>query len=369
MSATTDVITTTPAGTPAGTPETAPPETAPPENFTEFRAWSRAKDRGEEPPKTETKLPEVPVETPAKDASAPAGKPETKTAAESGTEEEEEQETGEKKPEKPEESRRPMTPNEQRRWDKLTRQRYESEGRAKAAEERIKELEQRLAEKPAAETPGTKEAKPAEAATDREPALEDSEFQDKSDPYGEWMKSWNRWDRRQEAAKAAETSRKASEETRKAEAKTAHERRLAERDSEIEAFKAKPEHEDWDERLARVGDVELTPHLEWLIFQSGPELAYHLAGNRAELERVNKLGPLDAAIAIGEIRGRLNPPEKPASDTKSQAPASTARVTSAPKPITPVGGETAGGTPSLNDEKLARDFPAWRKVRRAQEDR
>ena len=63
-------------------PETAPP----PEDFTKFREWSRAQERGEKPPKEEeTKLPEAPAETPKE------VKPPAETAAESGTEEEEEQ--------------------------------------------------------------------------------------------------------------------------------------------------------------------------------------------------------------------------------------------------------------------------------------
>ena len=364
MSATTDVITTTPAGTPAGTPETAPPETAPPENFTEFRAWSRAKDRGEEPPKTETKLPEVPVETPAKDASAPAGKPETKTAAESGTEEEEEQETGEKKPEKPGESKRPMTPNEQRRWDKLTRQRYESEGRAKAAEERIKELEQRLVEKPAEKTK-TAETKPAEATIDREPELEDPEFQDKPDPYGEWMKSWNRWDRRQEAVKVAEASRKTEA------LETAETRRSDWATKEAAYVETHPDYLERKNSMRVVCVKTEFDLFDGMLQESdrGPEVLDHLMQHQEDLNRIVHLAPIPMAREIGKIEARLPTPDKPASDTKPQAPATSVRVTSAPKPITPVGGETASGTPSLTDEKLAKDFTAWKKVRRAQDDR
>jgi len=372
LSATTDVITTAPADTQDAPPETAPPETAPPENFTEFRKWSRAQQRGEGPPKkgTPTTLPEAPVETPA-----PAGRPDAKTAEESGTKEEEEQETGEKKPEKPEESRRPMTPNEQRRWDKLTRQRYESEGRAKAAEERLKELEQRLAEKPAGETPGTAETKPAQATTDREPMLEDAEFQDKTDPYGEWMKSWNRWDRRQEAAKVAEVKRqadvKAAEEARNAETQTYFDGLKQEWEESLAAVKALPEFADYDDKMEETKDVALTLafHQALLESRAGPRLTYHLACNRSELERIAKLPPMAIFAEIRKIDRTLVTPPTPAPDKKSQTSASTARVTSAPKPIIPVGGETAGGTPSLNDERLARDYPAWRKVRRAQEDR
>lgn len=347
MSAPTDVITPTPADV-----------AVPPDDFVEFQAFRRAQDRGEQPPKKEEPiLPEAPVAKPAK-----ADEPPAKTAAESGTEEEEEQETGEE--ESPAETTAGAAKPKrkggfQKRIDRLTREKAELDGRLRA-------LEERLAEKPAAETPGAKETKPAQVTADREPEFEDAEFQDKPDPYGEWMKSWNRWDRRQEAAKVAEAQRKTEEEKQKTEAAKTYEIRKRQRDLEVESFRAKPDHADWDDRMAAVEDVELTPHLDWLLFQSGPELAYHLAGDRAELERIVGLGPLEAARELGKIEARLASPETPAPDKKSPAPAPAARVTSAPKPITPVGGATAGGTPSVLDDKLASDFSAWRNVRRAQ---
>ena len=343
MSAPTDVITATPADT-----------TQPPESFTEFRAWSKAQASGEQPPKEETPvpptLPEAPAETPAK-----ADEPETKTAKESGTKEEEEQVKGEETHgEKPEKV--------QKRIDRLTRDKYELKGRIAALEEQL--AAGKPADKPA-EKPAAAETTSADATAKPKPKFkdfltEDKAYEDAQEEYTEALTDW----------KLAEREKTRAEAERKAEASRAAETRRSDwATKEAAIVEVYPDYQEAKESTKIFCNKDELGLFDDMLQESerGPEVLYHLMKHQEDLNRIVHLAPIPMARELGKIEAKLAPPEKPAPDTKSPAPAPTARATSAPKPITPVGGETAGGTPSLNDDKLAKDFSAWRKVRRAQE--
>ena len=320
----------------------------PPEDFQEYQEFRRRDQRGEAPPEKAEEKPSAAAVKPP-EAEGPPKKEEeplAKTAEESETKEEEEQEEeGEPQPKKKGGFRR--------RIDRLTREKSELEGR-------VRVLEELLVEKPADETLAEAAAKPAVADVDREPQPEDAQFQDKADPYGEWLKTWSRWDRRHEAAKVAESERKM-------EAAEAYRTQKRAWDGRLSALREKTP--DYDEKMDAVADVELPAYVDQAIFESevGPGLAYHLAGNRAELERIVGLSPVSAVRELGKIEARLKPTETPASEKKTQTPAPVApKVTNAPKPIVPVGGSAAGETPSVMDGALAADYTAWERARRAQ---
>ena len=75
-------------------------------------------------------------------------------------------------------------------------------------------------------------------------------------------------------------------------------------------------------------DVPLTPAIQAAILRSevGPKIAYHLAKNAAEALRISKLDPVDAVLAIGEIRAKLIAKPEPQAKRVSKAPAP-------PKPV------------------------------------
>lgn len=343
MSATTDVIATAPAAADEATLG------APPEDFSEFKKWSRAQDRGEEPPKEKQTLPEAPAETPAK-----ADKPEAETAAEPGTEEERERGEGEEehaeKADKPEKV--------QKRIDRLTRDKYELKGRIAALEEQL--TAGRPAEKSVEKTAGV-ETEPVESGLKPKPKFkdfltEDKNYEDAQEEYTEALTDW----------KLEQREKTRSEQARKTEAQTAYETKRQTWDGKVAELRAKPEFEDYDDRMedTKAAKIIVSDKLDYAIFVAGPEVAYRLACNLPELQRIAKLDSVSAALEIGAIKASL---KTTAPETKPPAPAPTTRATSAPRPITPVGGAASGGTPSLLDDRLASDFTAWKKVRRAQD--
>ncbi len=91
--------------------------------------------------------------------------------------------------------------------------------------------------------------------------------------------------------------------------------------------------------------------------EHGPALAYHLAKNPAEAERIARLSPLAAAAALGRIEADLSKPAAPAAAPK--------KVTSAPTPPTPIGaGRSTEGDPAKMSYK---DYEAWRDAQRKQQ--
>jgi hypothetical protein len=323
----------------------------PPDDFTAFQAFRRAQGGGEQPPaEPKPTLPETPAETPAEPPPAPADKPEVKTAEESGTKEEKEQEEGIEQETEPAE--KPEKPDKvQKRIDRLTREKYELKGRVEALERQL------AAGKPAPEA----EPKPAaisDVAPDGKPKVEDFE---NYEAFTEALADW-KFDQREKVR---------AEETAKAEAKRAYEAKQAAWDGKLAGMRTKSEFEDYDERLADTrgpnGPGKLPPELDYAIFEAGPEVAYHLACNLPELNRIAKLPSFSAIRELGKIEAHLESLKTPVPDKKPMASAPPPKVTAAPKPVASVGGGTAGGTPSILDDKLAADFSAWKKVRRAQD--
>ena len=87
--------------------------------------------------------------------------------------------------------------------------------------------------------------------------------------------------------------------------------------------------------------VELTASIE-----NGPAVAYFLAKNPNEINRIARLSDRDAAIAIGQLSNRVSLP-------------SPKRATAAPVPVRTVNG--SGNTVSADPANLAhKDYRQWR---------
>lgn len=135
------------------------------------------------------------------------------------------------------------------------------------------------------------------------------------------------------------------------------ERKFMERDQKLEKSKLQIEQDklarayqervktfseknkDFSEVLSELNGVFVSPAVREIIFTSdnGPAIAYELAKNRDEFERVNKLSPLAAAKELGRIEARFSSNPSPEKNEPK-------KITNAPKPIDPVG---AGGKGSV----------------------
>ncbi len=186
-------------------------------------------------------------------------------------------------------------------------------------------LTQRLAGQPAGASPAPEpipepepEPEPAPAVTQfskPKPALDQFDSLEAfSEALTDWKLDKREFDKQQAAAQTtaqAEVDRLVSDwNTRKAEAKS--------------------RHADYDDVIAGVDDVKLHPVQQRAIMESeiGPELAYALASDPAEFQRIAALPPLAFARAIGKLEASL--------DSGEPAPETEPRVSAAPRPIRPV---------------------------------
>ncbi|NJM09332.1 MAG: hypothetical protein HC883_00070 [Bdellovibrionaceae bacterium] len=119
------------------------------------------------------------------------------------------------------------------------------------------------------------------------------------------------------------------------------------------------ENPDFVEAVNAVDDIPLSVTVSNAILKHGPELAYELAKDPEELERICALSVLDAAEAIGEIRARMK-----ASKTESKP---ETRITKAPKPLTPIASKSASVKKSLSDPNLSQR--EYERMREEQESR
>lgn len=105
--------------------------------------------------------------------------------------------------------------------------------------------------------------------------------------------------------------------------------------------------EDLDD-VIESADVPLTPAMAETIMESdlGPQVAYYLARNPAEAEKLAGMTPSAVARAIGRIEAKL------------ESEALTKQKSTAPKPVDPVG---ARGTSGKDPDKMsAEEWVRWR---------
>jgi hypothetical protein len=115
----------------------------------------------------------------------------------------------------------------------------------------------------------------------------------------------------------------------------------AERNKAIKIWEQKVEaatnkYADYGEALEAVDHVEIPVDLQRAIMESdlGADLAYHLAKNSDELERIVKLKPHAALMALGKLEDKLSQAPEP-----KKVP-----VSKAPEPIKPLGGKSEVST-------------------------
>lgn len=166
--------------------------------------------------------------------------------------------------------------------------------------------------------------------------------EDSYEDYAAYVKDLAKWAHRQEVATEKAKANQKEEEIRQ----TKEQERLSSfRQKAKEKF---PDFEDVVMRDSDDGGPSISKAMGEIILKSdmGHELAYYLGTHIEESKKISKLDPLDAAVAMGEIKAKLNlKPIKP-------------RITSAPAPIKPIGSE---GSMVVDVEKMSfEDYEAYR---------
>lgn len=219
----------------------------------------------------------------------------------------------------------PIPKGVQKRIDRAVRQKYEAEARSKMLEERVAAMESR------------QYAPQQRQADDSEPTI------DKFDNFDQYV-----------AAKAEYIAKKQIESTlSEREKRQSAEREATERTKTVDSWNkriaaATAEMPDFEEVLAS-SDVPMTPPMQQAIMESdiGPKLAYYLANNPEEAEKIAGMSPIGAIRTLGRIEERLSN-SKPA-----------VKSTDAPPPIK-ASGSTA--TVTKDPHKMSdAEFAAWRK--------
>lgn len=118
----------------------------------------------------------------------------------------------------------------------------------------------------------------------------------------------------------------------------------------------KAAHPDFEEALEDVSHIPVPAHVQQMLTgPQGPDLMYVLAKNPAELDRISRLAPLDAARELGRLEAKA-----------SSTPAPKTPIKSAPRPPVPptnVSGKSSGAR-NLDDLPLADYKRAYRSGRR-----
>jgi hypothetical protein len=287
------------------------------------------------------------VETVKEPKSAPEAKaPEHKESTESGTgeteaEEVEHSEAEESEDHEPKDDDKEEKPGKkkggfQRRIDKLSQQKQQAQQEV----EYWKQQALKTASDPKKESVDSKPV-----ASDGKPSP------DKYPTHSEYVEALTDW----------KTEQKFKDRDQKSEQKS-----LAERHAEVvqtyterkKAFAAITP--DFDEVIGEVDGTTVSHAVRDILVlsENGPELAYELAKNPKEFERINKLPPMLAAQAMGRFESKLTPK---ASEDKTTE---TKKITKAPKPLEPVGTGGKGSAPKtiFDAAKLSqREYEAFRK--------
>jgi len=213
--------------------------------------------------------------------------------------------TGDAEPVKAEaeETPKPKPSGVQKRIDKLTREKYEAEQRARDAEERLKQVAPKQSEAP-----------------------KRSDYDD----YESYLEVKAEFIAEQKATEALK--KREAEESRRTQ-----ETQVRESWANWESRKetARDKYQDFDEVINQ--DVPITGAMQQAIMESdaGADIAYYFGNHPDEAERIAKLSPARQFIEIGKLELKVNDPPK-----KSAAPA----------PIDPVKPSGATDNPKPNDK-------------------
>lgn len=230
----------------------------------------------------------------------------------------------------------------QRRIDKLNQRM--SAAQQEAEYWRALALKNGAAEPAKSEQPAKSEAKTTQEVGKPNP--------ESFDTHAEYVEALTDWKLEQREAKS-------KEEARKHELMSKQEQLVSSYMEKSKAFAEKVE--DFQEALESVDDIVASPAVQSLILESenGPELAYELAKNRKEFERINSLSPLAAAREMGKIEARLA--KAATAEEKKPEPK---KITKAPQPIAPVGSKGGKASKSIWDADLTQR--EYEELRRAQ---
>ena len=220
-------------------------------------------------------------------------------------------------------------------------------------DQKIADLERRLADIERGSKKAPDQSKNAELSDDKEPDIDDFET------YAEYQKALVRWEIKQDKK---EEAKKAAKEQLEDASKKAQKRF---RDQYL-AFSEKVD--DLEEVLEQVSDVELNPAMQAAIADTdvAPEILYHLAKNREELERINGLSPIKMVREIGKLELKLEGEAK--KDDKSdddETPKKEIKKSRASEPITPLSAKRGTTQPKdLSDPNLS--FAEYERIRSQQ---
>lgn len=118
---------------------------------------------------------------------------------------------------------------------------------------------------------------------------------------------------------------------------------------------------DFQEVLNEANDVPMSPEIGEVCMESeiGPQLAYFLANNIDEVERINGLPKSKRYVELGKLEAKL---------TAAGAVVKKVAVSKAPAPITPVSGAKKGVTVTSNlyESAANMDYKDFAKARAAQ---
>jgi hypothetical protein len=224
----------------------------------------------------------------------------------------------------------PIPKGVQKRIDRAVRQKYEAEARSKMLEERVAAMEARQS--------APQQQRQADTG---EPTI------DKFDNFDEYVAAKAEYI----AGKKIEATLTEREQRQQAERETAERRKTA--DSWTKRIAAATvEMPDFEEVLAS-SDVPMTPPMQQAIMESdiGPKLAYYLANNPDEAEKIAGMSPIGAIRTLGRIEERL-------ASAKPEV-----KTTNAPPPLKPIGSKAVV---TKDPGKMSdAEYDKWRKSGRA----
>lgn len=235
---------------------------------------------------------------------------------------------------KPEEQQPPEKTFTQKELDEILEKRLGKERRKREELRRRLEVTEELALK----SRPKEEPKPASDGEPKRDAYPD--YESYIEARAEWRAD-RRYDEREKKARETEE-----------ESRTQAEQRKLEGSFREKAKEAAKEIEDFEEVMS-AAEAPMTKSMADAILTSdiGPKLAYHLAKNPEEAERIAALPAPRQAAEIGKLEVKLS---EPAKETKQPS--------KAPAPISPVGGK---GGPSDDMPKDTDDINTWMKKERA----
>lgn len=124
-----------------------------------------------------------------------------------------------------------------------------------------------------------------------------------------------------------------------------NDRALSAHEARVQAVKK--ELTDWDDVFEEAGDMQVPPDTAQFVLESevGPKIAYHLAKNPSEMDRLLALSPTRRLAELGKLEDRL----------ATKAPAPAKKTSAAPPKLV----ETKGGTDVLPPGRPT-SFTEWK---------